>query len=243
MKCKCRFIMTLVLCLAGVVGLRAQSGADRMNEIKLSGKYYTAEATDHDQDKAFVSAFGMLLGSINMALMEEEQPTITSLQLESHVKSIDIQRGADVMVFVYVEKSRLALMQTNGGGNATQPSAPKVQNHSESQPTKVQTEVRPAAPGVTPEVISRLVGVETFMSARWILDNARNMGEVSDYGSPRTMGNVEGCYILAVNEDKDVVGVLSPKTDGKRTDLRTGAVADMSRFKGCAAVCVRLNSK
>ena len=69
------------------------------------------------------------------------------------------------------------------------------------------------------------------------------MGEVSDYGSPRTMGNVEGCYILAVNEDKDVVGVLSPKTDGKRTDLRTGAVADMSRFKGCAAVCVRLNSK
>ena len=50
-------------------------------------------------------------------------------------------------------------------------------------------------------------------------------------------------YILAVNEDKDVVGVLSPKTDGKRTDLRTGAVADMSRFKGCAAVCVRLNSK
>ena len=178
-----------------------------------------------------------------MALMEEEQPTITSLQLESHVKSIDIQRGADVMVFVYVEKSRLALMQTNGGGNAAQPSAPKVQNHSESQPTKVQTEVRPAAPGVTPEVISRLVGVETFMSARWILDNARNIGEVSDYGSPRTMGNVEGCYILAVNEDKDVVGVLSPKTDGKRTDLRTGAVADMSRFKGCAAVCVRLNSK
>jgi len=115
--------MTLVLCLAGIVGLRAQSGADRMNEIKLSGKYYTAEATDHDQDKAFVSAFGMLLGSINMALMEEEQPTITSLQLESHVKSIDIQRGADVMVFVYVEKSRLALMQTNGGGNAAQPSA------------------------------------------------------------------------------------------------------------------------
>ena len=107
----------------------------------------------------------------------------------------------------------------------------------------MQTEVRPAAPGVTPEVISRLVGVETFMSARWILDNARNIGEVSDYGSPRTMGNVEGCYILAVNEDKDVVGVLSPKTDGKRTDLRTGAVADMSRFKGCAAVCVRLNSK
>ena len=49
--------MTLVLCLAGIVGLRAQSGADRMNEIKLSGKYYTAEATDHDQDKAFVSAF------------------------------------------------------------------------------------------------------------------------------------------------------------------------------------------
>ena len=154
MKCKCRFLMTLVLCLAGIVGLRAQSGADRMNEIKLSGKYYTAEATDHDQDKAFVSAFSMLLGSINMALMEEEQPTITSLQLESHVKSIDIQRGADVMVFVYVEKSRLALMQTNGGGNAAQPSAPKVQNHSESQPTKVQTEVRPAAPGVTPEVIS-----------------------------------------------------------------------------------------
>ena len=61
--------MTLVLCLAGIVGLRAQSGADRMNEIKLSGKYYTAEATDHDQDKAFVSAFSMLLGSINMALI------------------------------------------------------------------------------------------------------------------------------------------------------------------------------
>ena len=125
MKCKCRFLMTLVLCLAGIVGLRAQSGADRMNEIKLSGKYYTAEATDHDQDKAFVSAFSMLLGSINMALMEEEQPTITSLQLESHVKSIDIQRGADVMVFVYVEKSRLALMQTNGGGIIVSRSLPR----------------------------------------------------------------------------------------------------------------------
>ena len=75
------------------------------------------------------------------------------------------------------------------------------------------------------------------MSARWILDNARNMGEVSDYGSPRTMGNVEGCYILAVNEDKDVVGVLSPKTDGKRTDLRTGGVADMIIYNIIYVAC------
>ena len=78
------------------------------------------------------------------------------------------------------------------------------------------------------------------MSAQWILDNARNTGEVSAYGSPRTMSPVDACYILVVSADKEVIAVLSPKAGGRRTNLRTGSVADMAGFKGCSAVCVRV---
>lgn len=234
------------LSFGGVAAVHAQDDAERMNEIKLSGRYFTAEATAHDQEKAFLSAYSMLLNTINMELMEEDKPVLSSRQLESHVKSLDIQRGGDVMAFVYVERSRVAVMQ-GGGSDGGAPTShnesatvrPSVPESSAAQPSPSVSSAPKAAVGGLPDVIGKLVAAQTFMTAQWLLDNAMNAGEISGYGTPQSMGDVSGCYIVVVNDDKDVVTVLSPKKDGARIDLRSGSVADMGQYKGCAPVCVR----
>lgn len=228
-------LAALLLSYCSVAAVYAQDDAERMNEIKLSGRYFTAEATAHDKEKAFLSAYSMLLSTINMERMEEGQPVLSSRQLESHVKSLDIQRGGDAMAFVYVERSRVAVMQddSSDGGAVCAPAT------FADQSSPSGSSASKAAVDGLPDVIGKLVAAQTFMTAQWLLDNALNAGEISGYGTPRSMGDVGGCYILVVSEDKDVLTVLSPKKDGVRIDLRSGSVADMGQFKGCAPVCVR----
>lgn len=238
-----RVLLLAALLLANGVAAVAQSAHERMNDIKLSGMYYTAESTAHNHDQAFMAAFNTLLSAINMEQMELGHSPIVARQLENHVKSLDIGRGQDVMVFVYVEKARLSLMQDSEVSSGSAPTAsaqpsPSVSNPStaSTQPSAAQSPST-AASGALPDVVARLLNAESFTSAHWILDNACNAGEIAAYGTPRTMSHTDGCYILVVDADRRVVTVLSPKTGGRRTNLRNGSVADMAGYKGCSAIC------
>lgn len=55
------------------------------------------------------------------------------------------------------------------------------------------------------------------------------------------MGNSDDCYMIMVNMERLIVGVLSPLVNGQRKNVKTGAMMDsesMNVFANCVPFCV-----
>lgn len=69
-------------------------------------------------------------------------------------------------------------------------------------------------------------------------------GLVEDWGKLRTMSDPNACYLIMLNIDRQIVGVLSPMQNGARINVKTGAVMDtesMNKFTNCIPIGILLN--
>ena len=97
------FILTIILGTFSLLGV-AQDHIEAINEIKLSGKYFTAEATASNVEDANKLALMSLIENISGYCEEMELPEIPEDKVKAALLSKTVKRGDAVMVLVYVPR-------------------------------------------------------------------------------------------------------------------------------------------
>lgn len=224
-----RFLFYLALLVFPMFGF-AQDSIDTINEIKLSGKYFTAEATASDENEAKELAFMGLIGKLWDYCEEMDLAEIEENKVKASLQSKSIKRGNAILVMVYVDKGIV------NGKDAKFTFIP-------NSNTSMNTSQMPSGTNISgyPDVIQRICNIETYAGMQYFLDKAMDNAQIANWGKYRTMANPDACYLVMVNADRQVVGVLSPKRNGARVNLKTNAVLDaksMNTFTNCVPICV-----
>ena len=81
-----------------------QDGIDAINDIKLSGKYFTAEATASTEDDAKKLALMGLMERLSAYCEEMEIAEIGEDRVREALLSKNVKRGESALVMVYVAK-------------------------------------------------------------------------------------------------------------------------------------------
>lgn len=222
----------MIFALQGV----AQNTIEAINEIKLSGKYFTAEATAPNQDEATNQAMGNLRESIGNYCEEMEIEEVGEDRIKANLLQKTISRGDAVMVLVYVPKTIVKKDESaHSNANASAPPTTSVSTTPSSTSSTVASH--------WPDIIKRVSEVETFAQLQYLLIKAVDNNLIAGWGKFRNMTNPDACYLVMMNADRQIVGVLAPVKNGVRINVKTGSGVDsegMKSFANCAPICVRI---
>ena len=226
MRC---FILTVILGTLSLLGM-AQDHIEAINEIKLSGKYFTAEATASSVDEAHLLALMSLMENISGYCEEMELPEISEDKVKKALLSKSVKRGEAVMILVYVPKDIVKVHDTvTFTPNNHVAEANAQTNNLENTPVDV------------PDIIKQICNVDTYASMQYLLNLAENNGLIDSWGKLRLMSNPNDCYMIMVNVDRQIKGVLSPMMNGQRKNVKTGDMMNsesMNIFANCVPFCV-----
>lgn len=226
MRC---FILMIILGTFSLLGM-AQDNIEAINEIKLSGKYFTAEATAPNVDDAKKLALMSLMENISGYCEEMELPEISEGKVKTALLSKSIKRGDAIMAMVYVPKDIVKV-------HDTVTFTPN--NHVAG--ASAQTNNLANTPVDVPDIIKQICNIDTYASMQYLLNLAEDNGLIDSWGKQRLMSNPDDCYMIMVNIDRQIKGVLSPMMNGQRKNVKTGAMMDsesMNVFANCVPFCV-----
>ena len=107
-----RLLTSVVALTACVLSCLAQNSIEAINEIKLSGKYFTAESTAASVDEAKNIAFRNLKENIANYCEEMEIEEVCEDKIKTNLQQKSVNRGDAVMVLVYVAKTIVEKKET-----------------------------------------------------------------------------------------------------------------------------------
>lgn len=226
-----RLLTSVVALTACVLSCFAQDTVEAINEIKLSGKYFTAEATAASVDEAKNIAFSNLKENIANYCKEMEIEEVGEDKIKANLQQKSVNRGDAVMVLVYVAKTIVEKKET-------------MTFHPNTNTNNNNTNTTPVLGSANwPDIIKKVCNVSSFAQLQYLLDMAMDNKLIDSWGKYKSMLNQTECYLVMMNIDRLIVGVLSPVKNDARTDVKTGMVVDsegMKSFKNCAPICVRV---
>lgn len=226
-----RLLTSVVALTACVLSCLAQDTVEAINEIKLSGKYFTAEATAASVDEAKNIAFSNLKENIANYCKEMEIEEVGEDKIKANLQQKSVNRGDAVMVLVYVAKTIVEKKET-------------MTFHPNTNTNNNNTNTTPVLGSANwPDIIKKVCNVSSFAQLQYLLDMAMDNKLIDSWGKYKSMLNQTECYLVMMNVDRLIVGVLSPVKNDARTDVKTGMVVDsegMKSFKNCAPICVRV---
>ena len=226
-----RLLASVVALTACVLSCFAQDTVEAINEIKLSGKYFTAEATAASVDEAKNIAFSNLKENIANYCKEMEIEEVGEDKIKANLQQKSVNRGDAVMVLVYVAKTIVEKKET-------------MTFHPNTNTNNNNTNTTPVLGSANwPDIIKKVCNVSSFAQFQYLLDMAMDNKLIDSWGKYKSMLNQTECYLVMMNVDRLIVGVLSPVKNDARTDVKTGMVVDsegMKSFKNCAPICVRV---
>ena len=227
-----RLLTSVVALTACVLSCFAQDTVEAINEIKLSGKYFTAEATAASVDEAKNIAFSNLKENIaNYCKEMEIEEEVGEDKIKANLQQKSVNRGDAVMVLVYVAKTIVEKKET-------------MTFHPNTNTNNNNTNTTPVLGSANwPDIIKKVCNVSSFAQLQYLLDMAMDNKLIDSWGKYKSMLNQTECYLVMMNVDRLIVGVLSPVKNDARTDVKTGMVVDsegMKSFKNCAPICVRV---
>lgn len=226
-----RLLTSVVALTACVLSCLAQDTVEAINEIKLSGKYFTAEATAASVDEAKNIAFSNLKENIANYCKEMEIEEVGEDKIKANLQQKSVNRGDAVMVLVYVAKTIVEKKET-------------MTFHPNTNTNNNNTNTTPVLGSANwPDIIKKVCNVSSFAQLQYLLDMAIDNKLIDSWGKYKSMLNQTECYLVMMNVDRLIVGVLSPVKNDARTDVKTGMVVDsegMKSFKNCAPICVRV---
>lgn len=228
----CTSVVALAACALSCL---AQDTVEAINEIKLSGKYFTAEATAASVDEAKNIAFSNLKMNIASYCEEMEIDEVGEDKIKTNLLQKSVNLGDAVMVLVYVAKTIVGKKEAMAFHPNISVNANTNNNNINTTPVLVSAN--------WPDIIKKVCDVSTFVQLQYLLDMALDNNLIDSWGKYNSMSNQTECYLVMMNVDRQIVGVLSPVRNDARIDVKTGMVVDsegMNSFKNCAPICVRV---
>ena len=193
----------------------------------------TAEATAASVDEAKNIAFSYLKENIANYCEEMEIEEVGEDKIMANLQQKSVNRGDAIMVLVYVAKTIVEKKET-------MTFHPNTSVNTNTNNNNTNTVLGSAN---WPDIIKKVCDVSSFVQLQYLLDMAMDNNLIDSWGKFNSMLNQTECYLVMMNVDRQIVGVLSPVKNGARTDVKTGMVVDsegMKTFKNCAPICVRV---
>ena len=213
-----RYLFALFILVLPNIGVFAQEEDDpieKMNNIKLEGTYYTGEATAATAQEAEELAKFMLMENLDGKNVND---------LTSQLKKIEIKRGDMTMMFVYVKKEATKEVKKPAPAPA---------------PKKTFENYTPNTEKAS-SVIDQLLESQTYTAVETILKHAPYDNPTIKYGKPKDMTNIDECYLIMIDQEWNVAGIISPKTDSGRKDMKTKLLVSSKDYPKCAVICLKI---
>lgn len=217
-----RYLFALFIMLLPNIGVFAQEDDDpieKMNNIKLEGTYYTGEATAATAQEAEELAKLMLMENLDGKNVDDQK---------SQLKKIEIKRGDMTMVFVYLPKN--AKKEVKKPTPVPTPTPKKTKTFENYTPNTEKAL----------SVIDQLLESQTYTAVETIIRHAQYDNPAIKYGKPKDMANTDECYLIMIDQEWNVAGIISPKTDMGRKDLKTNQVVSSKDYPKCAVICLKI---
>lgn len=160
---------------------------------------------------------------------EMEIAEIGENRVREALLSKNVKRGESALVMVYVAKDIVNKSTMKFTPNSSSEITASVSHTSGSS--------------ALPNIIKQINELDTYASMQYLLEKAMDNGLVEDWGKLRTMSDPNACYLIMLNIDRQIVGVLSPMQNGARINVKTGAVMDtesMNKFTNCIPIGILL---
>lgn len=219
-----RYLFALFIMLLPNIGVFAQEDDDpieKMNNIKLEGTYYTGEATATIAQEAEELAKLMLMENLDGKNVDD---------LKSQLKKIEIKRGDMTMMFVYLPKNAKKEVKKPTPAPARTPTPKKTKTFENYTPNTEKAL----------SVIDQLLESQTYTAVETIIRHAQYDNPAIKYGKPKDMANTDECYLIMIDQEWNVAGIISPKTDMGRKDLKTNQVVSSKDYPKCAVICLKI---
>ncbi len=231
-----------VLCLSWC-GLAAQSDdvREKIYEIKMDeDNYLYTEVTLPSDDSAVSQALESLRKSAASYAAQKGVKSVDWNSVEPEWKILTTIRGDHTRAFAYISYAELDKL-ISGSAAAAKPE-PKPASAAKPEPAKkpAQTTVWPKESKYRTEVLRRLLQTTTLERAMACLNTFSKEGKIAEFGPVNELEGKTSDYILVIyDRTLDVVAFLS---DGdNRINLKSELPEELSSYKGCAAIGVRIN--
>lgn len=232
-------LMSCLFCMALTAQNVTEKTKREMNRIKLSRSYICAEATMPTLQEAIDVANESLLQSINQWIKEEKKyhgtKQVAIQDINSCLEKMDMNRGRNVRVLVYIKKKDIIPIYGNGQilltddeqeDAATAPAATQQPVRKKTQPIQpVPTETDP---------LQRILAAQTMNDIKVIFHELKKENALS-YGKYNSINlNITDYFLLFYNRQGQITGVLG-KGGQERVNLRTNQQERLTNYNGDAA--------
>ncbi len=245
--------LSMILSLGIMYGQSTPEEAKKhINKIKKSQMYLSAEATLSEKEEALKTANELLVDEINSWVKTKRNSDkiqqIVLQDISSCSEAINMKRGTNFRVFVYVKKSDIVLIKGEG-----QLILNDNEKGSELQALSEITEpmrIEKPSPQKPQSTVERIVGNNKETSLKRIT-SIKTMGEMKQvfgelkaddaitYGSYPSDGLPEHYYLLFYNRAGDIKSILS--VEGENIlDIATQQPTKLSTFSGHGAYWFQL---
>ena len=256
------------LCL-NLMGQTVAETKVKINKIKRSQSYLSAEATMATEDEAMNTAKELLVSEINDWVASKKSNTpvkqIVLQDINSCTQLMDMKRGVKTRAFVYVNKKDIVLIYGEGqlvltdeekGGvelqsldevSKSQPLSAEVASSSD----KVQpVETKPVVEHASGEIVELKPiaeelepnPLEQIMAVRTMQELKPVFAKLKEKGE-MTFGVYSkmdsDCYLLFYTRTGEIKGILKQES-GKHKDVRTGVSTKITDYNGCGAYWFKL---
>ena len=183
---------------------------NKMNDIKLSGKYFTAQSRGETEEEAFETCVRDILLQLTPGKYDESY-------VRSRVKRLS-KPGTPCRVFVYLEKDYAS-------HSAPQPPAKNT--------AKVERSIAQPDMSILSQLITDLKARPTIANAFHSFRAKKDLGLVGNYGLMKDVANSDAAYIVIYDADTDeLMAILTPSTTGGRRNLITNSPDSYDNYHG-----------
>lgn len=218
----------------------------KINKIKKSSAYISAEATLPDEDEALKIANELFDNEVNEWVKAKQKgktaQRIVLRDLNSCTQTISMRRGNNVRAFVYIKKTNIFPLHDTDEfllNPEEEQDLTDLQEIEEMAKTlHAETAVEPVNPAPTPprtvnELLHTIKSAKTMEEMKVIFSALKDDGRIV-YGT-YPAENLSGSYsLLFYTRSGEIKGVVAAK-DGRYTDLNSGKEVKLSVFSGCGA--------
>jgi len=232
-----RSFFSVILLFAFCVMASAQSNVDEkkreINRIKKNpGQYLYVEVVDSLEEVAVTKAQHYLQDEIDEFVEQQAKlknaPKIVAVDMK---KVVTMPRGNNrVRAFAYIKKSNIIAADD----------AVVLKRDANPTPTETKTALEDAMVKTKrQEAIDKLLAVKRFADLESCLNKLKSDGLISQFGTQKTLQNLDLYVLVIYNRNGDIEAVLSEGS--QRTNLATGQIDNISNYKERGAIGVMIS--
>lgn len=240
--------------LCASLGSSAQDVMEQINAIKLQGGHLTAQYSHEIADSAFSMGARDVLHQLNLKGLGK----FTLDEILPIMGHLDMPRGNMVRVFTYLDMAKIQKKDNANGpretitiqpkfdiidntGSTTRPTPPTPVQVQTQYPQPTQSPVSQKVEANTPQAqLARdIMAQKDLTAAMNILKAKKNAGIILDYGAFAKGTNIDEVYIAIFDRTTNAPKtVLTPTTEGKRSNLISKEEDSLSNYHGCKAIWI-----